>query len=91
MRGQEVSDKFKKTVNYLSKLIVWDFNLFNRYRKLHVTGAILYLASVLLNEERFSAQQVMRVMDIDEDTFKEVFSSLFQLYRRHYKSKEVNL
>lgn len=49
MTGQDMSEKFKKTVSYLSKLIVWDFNLFNRFRKLHVTGGIFYLASLLLN------------------------------------------
>jgi hypothetical protein len=43
-----LNQEFKKTVDSLSKMSVLDFNLFNRFKKLHVTGAILYLTSRLL-------------------------------------------
>ena len=85
-----LNDEFKRTVNSLSKIIVLDFNLFNRFKKLHVTGAILYLTSRLLKLETYEAQQVMREMDMDEDTFKNVFSTLLQLYRQQYKPVELN-
>jgi hypothetical protein len=45
---------------------VLDFNLFNRFKKQHVTGAILYLTSRLLKLEEYSAQQVIKLMDMDE-------------------------
>lgn len=51
-----LGEEFKKVVESLSKMIVLDFNLFNRFKKLHVSGVILYLASRLLKIERFSAQ-----------------------------------
>lgn len=51
-----LGEEFKKTVETISKITVMDFNLFNRYKKLHVSGAILYLAARVLKMERFSAQ-----------------------------------
>ena len=50
------SEEFKKTVEIFSRMIVLDFNLFNRFKKQHVTGAILYLAGRLLKMEEFSAE-----------------------------------
>jgi hypothetical protein len=47
-------------------MTVLDFNLFNRFKKQHVTGAILYLTSRLLKLEEYSAQQVIKLMDMDE-------------------------
>ena len=32
----------------------------------------------------------MREMDMDEDTFKNCFSTLLQLYRQQYKPVELN-
>ena len=48
MNKADLSEEFKKTVDTFSRMIVLDFNLFNRFKKQHVTGAILYLAGRLL-------------------------------------------
>jgi len=47
-KDQGLSQEFKKTVEIISKIIVLDFNLFNRYKKLHVSGLILYISARLL-------------------------------------------
>lgn len=47
-KNSDLSIEFKRTVEVLSKIIVLDFNLFNRYKKLHVSGIILYLTARLL-------------------------------------------
>jgi hypothetical protein len=43
----EISENFKKTVSSLSEIIVLDFNLFNRFKKFHVSGVMLYLTARL--------------------------------------------
>lgn len=60
-----LSEQFKKIVETFSKIIVLDFNLFNRYKKLEVSGVILCFAAKLLKIERFEAFELMREMDID--------------------------
>lgn len=49
-----------------SKMSVLDFNLFNRFKKQHLSGAILYLTSRLLKLEEYSAQQIVQEMQMDE-------------------------
>lgn len=68
-----LSEQFKKIVETFSKVIVFDFNLFNRYKKIELSGVILCFTAKLLKMERFDAFELMREMDIDESRFKSCY------------------
>lgn len=47
--SDELGADFVKTVSIVSKIIVMDFSLLNKYKKSHLCGVILYFCSKVLN------------------------------------------
>lgn len=62
-----------------------DFNLFNRYKKLHLSGVIAFFCAKISNIQKFDAKQMMELMNIDEVTFKNCFSNVLAVYKQYLK------
>lgn len=86
-----LSEQFKKIVETFCKVIVFDFNLFNRYKKTELSGVILCFTAKLLKMDKFEAFEMMRKMDINEERFKHCYEELLILYHQFLKpTKNAN-
>lgn len=51
-----IGEEYKKTVDIVTKIIVMDFALLNKYKKAHLSGVILYFCSKVLNYDKFNSK-----------------------------------
>ena len=51
-----IQDEYKRTVDIVTKIIVMDFTLLNKYKKAHLSGVILYFCAKVLNYDRFNSK-----------------------------------
>ena len=42
-----------------------DFNLFNKYKKIHLSAVIIYLTAKIMNLNKFNSKMLMEQMNID--------------------------
>ena len=66
----------------LSTLTLFDFTLFNCYKKRHLAAVVVYLALKFENSGQVRSRQVMEEGGIPEDVFKECSKALINLYNQ---------
>jgi hypothetical protein len=65
----------------LANLALFDFTLFNQFKKRHLASVIIYLALKLESPDRVRSRDVIEESNIPEDIFKECYKMLLNLYQ----------
>lgn len=65
----------------LSNLALFDFTLFNRFKKRHLAVVIMYIALKLENPDCVRSRDVMEESKVPEDVFRECSRLLLVLYQ----------
>jgi hypothetical protein len=74
-------EKLASIVLMLSNLALFDFTLFNRFKKRHLACVIVYMALKLESPEQVRSREVMEAGNIPEDIFRECSKMLLSLYQ----------
>lgn len=78
---EQHSEKLRSMVVMLSNLALFDFTLFNRFKKRHLAVVIMYIALKLENPDCVRSRDVMEESNVPEDVFRECSRLLLGLYQ----------
>jgi hypothetical protein len=70
-----------EAVAMLSNLAMFDFSLFNRFRKRHLACVILYIALKIESPQQVRSRDVIEASNIPEEVFRECSRMLMALYQ----------
>lgn len=60
----KVSKEYSRYVKLISNLTVFNFDLFNKFKKMHLAGVIIYFAGKLMNLDHFKSSAIMSQIGI---------------------------
>jgi hypothetical protein len=63
-------DQMKSHILSLSNLVLFDFRLFNRFKKEHISAVIVYFAAKLVNMENISSRDLIKKSGMNEGIFR---------------------
>ena len=63
-----------------------DFSLSNKYNKITLTAAIIYLSDKINNLNRFNMKNLLEEMNIAQIEFRDCLSQLIGVYRQYVDS-----
>lgn len=78
---QQHGERLAEAVTMLSNLAMFDFSLFNRFRKRHLACVILYIALKIENAQQVRSRDVIEASNIPEEVFRECSKMLLALYQ----------
>ena len=81
-KENELSDGCMTLVKNLSNLCVFDFDLFNKYKKNDLASVVVYLASKIGGAENIRSKDLIERYGIESETFRECLYSLINIYKQ---------
>lgn len=74
-------ERLSGMVLMLSNLALFDFTLFNRFKKSHIASVIVYIALKLEDPDKIRWREVIEESKMPEEVFRECSKMLLNLYQ----------
>lgn len=81
-KDMQLSDTCLTLVKNLSNLCVFDFDLFNKYKKNDLASVVVYLASKIGGADNIRSKDLIEQYSVEAETFRECLFSLINIYKQ---------